>query len=167
MARIRQDDVEATRDRTDIVRLIQQYVSLKKAGRAFSGLCPFHTEKTPSFTVDPAKQVYYCFGCGQGGNVFRFLMDVEHLAFPEAGERLARSRRESLYGANQQAAELYHRFLLDAPEAEPARTYLQSRGFTKEAVQEFGVGYAPGYADFLLRRLARQLSPELLVEAGP
>ena len=185
MARIRQDDVDAVRERTNLVEVVQQYVGLKKAGRAFSGLCPFHTEKTPSFTVDPAKQVYYCFGCGQGGNVFRFLMDVEHLAFPEAverlargagvtlryegvspGERRARSRRESLYGANQQAAELYHRFLLDSPEAEPARTYLQSRGFTKEAVQEFGVGYAPGYADFLLRRLARQLSPELLVEAG-
>jgi DNA primase len=185
MARIRQDDVDAVRERTNLVEVVQQYVGLKKAGRAFSGLCPFHTEKTPSFTVDPAKQVYYCFGCGQGGNVFRFLMDVEHLTFPEAverlargagvtlryegvspGERRARSRRESLFGANQQAAELYHRFLLDAPEAEPARTYLQSRGFTKEAVQEFGVGYAPGYSDFLLRRLARQLSPELLVEAG-
>jgi DNA primase len=185
MARIRQDDVDAVRDRTNLVEVVQQYLGLKKAGRAFSGLCPFHTEKTPSFTVDPGKQVYYCFGCGQGGNVFRFLMDVEHLTFPEAverlargagvnlryegvspGERRARSRRESLFGANQQAAELYHRFLLDAPEAEAARAYLQSRGFSKEAVQEFGVGYAPGHQDFLLRRLARQLSPELLVEAG-
>jgi DNA primase len=185
MARIRQDDVDAVRERTNLVEVVQQYVGLRKAGRALSGLCPFHTEKTPSFTVDPAKQVYYCFGCGQGGNVFRFLMDVEHLTFPEAVERLARgagvtlryegvspgerrtrSRRESLYGANQQAAELYHRFLLEAPEAEAARTYLHSRGFSKEAVQVFGVGYAPGNPDFLLRRLARQLSPELLVEAG-
>jgi DNA primase len=185
MARIRQDDVDAVRERTNLVEVVQQYVGLKKAGRAFSGLCPFHTEKTPSFTVDQAKQVYYCFGCGQGGNVFRFLMDVEHLTFPEAverlaqgagitlryegvspGERRAHSRRESLFGANQQAAELYHRFLLEAPEAEAARKYLNSRGFSKEAVQEFGVGYAPGHSDFLLRRLARQLSPELLVEAG-
>lgn len=185
MARIRQDDVDAVRERTNLVEVVQQYVGLRKAGRAFSGLCPFHTEKTPSFTVDPAKQVYYCFGCGQGGNVFRFLMDVEHLTFPEAVERLARgagvtlryegvspgerrsrSRRESLYGANQQAAELFHHFLLEAKEAEAARAYLQSRGFSKEAVQEFGIGYAPGYPDFLLRRTARQLSPELLVEAG-
>src|SRR5919106_2142171 len=185
MARIRQDDVEQVRERANIVDVVQQYVGLRKAGRSFSGLCPFHAEKTASFTVDPAKQVFYCFGCGKGGNVFHFLMEVEHLTFPEAVERLARgagvtlryeglspgdkrarSRRESLYRANQQAAELYHRFLLEAREAEPARKYLGSRGFSKEAVEEFGVGYAPGFQDFLLRRLARQLSPELLVEAG-
>jgi len=185
MARIRQEDVEQVRERTNIADVVQQYVGLRKAGRALSGLCPFHTEKTPSFTVDPAKQVFYCFGCGKGGNVFHFLMEVEHLTFPEAVDRLARgagvtlryeglspgdrrawSRRESLYRANQQAAELYHRFLLEAREAEPARKYLGSRGFSKEAVQEFGVGYAPGFPDFLLRRLASELSPELLVEAG-
>jgi DNA primase len=185
MARIRQDDVEQVRERSNIVDVVQQYVGLRKAGRAFTGLCPFHTEKTASFTVDPAKQVFYCFGCGKGGNVFHFLIEVEHLTFPEAVERLARgagvtlryeglspgdrrtrSRRDSLYRANQQAAELYHRFLLEAREAEPARKYLGSRGFSKEAVQEFGVGYAPGYTDFLLRRLAPELSPELLVEAG-
>jgi DNA primase len=185
MARIRQDDVEQVRERTNIVDVVQQYVGLKKAGRAFSGLCPFHTEKTPSFTVDPAKQVYYCFGCSQGGNVFHFLMAVEHLTFPEAVERLARgagvtlryegltpgdrrvrSRRDSLHRANQRAAELYHSFLLEAPEAETARKYLQSRGFSKEAVEEFGMGFAPRQPDFLLRRLSRELSPELLVEAG-
>ena len=185
MARIRQDDVEQVRERANIVDVVQQYVGLRKAGRSFSGLCPFHTEKTASFTVDPAKQVFYCFGCGKGGNVFHFLMEVEHLTFPEAVERLARgagvtlryeglspgdkrarSRRESLFRANQQAAELYHRYLLEAREAEAARKYLGSRGFSKEAVQEFGVGYAPGFSDFLLRRLSRELSPELLVEAG-
>ena len=185
MARIRQDDVEQVRERANIVDVVQQYVGLRKAGRSFSGLCPFHTEKTASFTVDPAKQVFYCFGCGKGGNVFHFLMEVEHLTFPEAVERLARgagvtlryeglspgdkrarSRRESLFRANQQAAELYHRYLLEAREAEAARKYLGTRGFSKEAVQEFGVGYAPGFSDFLLRRLSRELSPELLVEAG-
>ena len=185
MARIRQDDVEQVRERANIVDVVQQYVGLRKAGRSFSGLCPFHTEKTASFTVDPAKQVFYCFGCGKGGNVFHFLMEVEHLTFPEAVERLARgagvtlryeglspgdkrarSRRESLFRANQQAAELYHRYLLEDREAEAARKYLGSRGFSKEAVQEFGVGYAPGFSDFLLRRLSRELSPELLVEAG-
>jgi len=162
MARIRQDDVDAVRERTNLVEVVQQYVGLRKAGRAFSGLCPFHTEKTPSFTVDPAKQVYYCFGCGQGGNVFRFLMDVEHLTFPEAverlargagvtlryegvspGERRARSRRESLYRANQQAAELYHRFLLEAREAEPARKYLGSRGFSRRPSRSSGWGSPP------------------------
>jgi DNA primase len=90
VARINQDDVEAVRERTDIVGLIQQYVGLKKSGRAFFGLCPFHTEKTASFTVDPAKQVYYCFGCQAGGNAFHFLMGVESLTFHESVERLAK-----------------------------------------------------------------------------
>jgi DNA primase len=185
MARIRQDDVEATRERTDIVRLIQQYVSLKKQGRAFSGLCPFHTEKTPSFTVDPGKQVFYCFGCGKGGNAFHFLMETENLTFPEAVERLSRdagvtlryegqtdgdrkamSRRQALYKANARAAELYRKMLVDGREADEARAYLNQRGITREAAAEFGLGYAPGYPDFLLRRMAREFSPDLLVEAG-
>ncbi|HWC32165.1 MAG TPA: DNA primase [Actinomycetota bacterium] len=185
MARIRQEDIEAVRERTDIVRLVQQYIALKKAGRAFSGLCPFHPEKTPSFSVDPGKQVYYCFGCGAGGNAFHFLEQVEGVTFPEAVERLAGpagitlryegvspgerrqiSRKQSLYRANQRAADLYRKMLLEGREAEGARKYLASRGITKESVEAFGVGFAPGYPDFLLRRLSRDLSPELLVEAG-
>ncbi|MGH2653331.1 MAG: DNA primase [Actinomycetota bacterium] len=185
MARIRQDDVDAVRERTDIVRLIQQYVALKKAGRAYSGLCPFHTEKTPSFSVDPAKQVYYCFGCGAGGNAFRFVEQVENVPFPEAverlarqagitlryegvspGERRARSRKQALHKANARAGELYHRMLVDGREAEAARAYLASRGISREAVERFSIGYAPGYPDFLLRRMAREHSPEILVEAG-
>jgi DNA primase len=185
MARIRQDDVEAVRERTDIVGLVQQYVGLKKSGRAFSGLCPFHTEKTPSFTVDPAKQVYYCFGCNAGGNAFHFIMGVESLTFPESVERLAKqagitlryegaspgersaaSRRQALFRANARAAELYHRFLMESREAEDARRYLDSRGISKETAVHFTIGYAPKYPDFLLRRLARELSPEILVEAG-
>ena len=185
MARIRQDDVEAVRERTDIVRLVQQHVALTKAGRSFSGLCPFHQETTPSFTVDPGTGVYYCFGCGKGGNAFHFVMEVEQLTFPEAVERLAgpagvtlryegggrddrreRSRREALFRANDRAADLYHRMLLDGREGEEARRYLRSRGLTKETVERFRIGYAPGYADFLLRRLGRELSPEILTEAG-
>ncbi len=185
MARIRQDDVEAVRERTDIVRLVSEYVALKKAGKSMTAVCPFHTEKTPSFTVDAGKQVYYCFGCGVGGNAFHFLMGVEHLTFPEAVERLARragitlryegltaddrkqmSRRQALYRANAHAAELYHRFLLESKEAEAARRYLQARGFSRATVETFGIGFAPGYPDFLLRRTARDVSPELLVEAG-
>src|ERR687892_2197294 len=179
MARIRQDDVEAVRERTDIVDLVSQYVALKKAGRAFSGLCPFHSEKTASFSVDPAKQVYYCFGCGAGGNAFHFLERIESVTFPEAVERLARgtgitlryegvssgerramSRKQALYRANARAAELYHRMLLEGREAEQARAYLQKRGITREAVERFGIGFAPGYPDFLLRRMARDVSPE-------
>jgi DNA primase len=185
VARIRQEDVEAVRERTDLVRLIQQYVALKKAGRQFTGLCPFHTEKTPSFSVDPAKQVFYCHGCGKGGNAYHFIQDIEGLTFPEAVERLAgqagvalryegvspgerrqASRRQALHRANQRAAELYHRMLAEGREAEVARRYLEGRGITSESAAEFAIGFAPGYPDFLLRRLARDLSPELLIEAG-
>jgi DNA primase len=185
VARINQDDVEVVRERTDIVALIQQYVGLKKQGRAFSGLCPFHTEKTPSFAVDPAKQLYHCYGCQAGGNAFNFLMGVESLTFPEAVERLAKqaginlryegrspedrkaaSRRQSLFRANARAADLYHRHLMDHRDAGEARRYLEARGIPKETAVEFGIGYAPGFPDFLLRQLAREFSPEILVEAG-
>ncbi len=185
MARIRQEDVDAVRERTDVVQLVQQYVALKKSGRSFAGLCPFHTEKTPSFTVDPSKGLFYCFGCGKGGNAFHFVMELENLTFPEAVERLARpagvtlryeglgrderramSRRQALYRANDRAAGLYHRMLLEGREAAEARRYLQSRGITREAVERFRLGYAPGYPDFLLRRMSRDFSPEILVEGG-
>ncbi|MGZ4151990.1 MAG: DNA primase [Actinomycetota bacterium] len=184
--RIRQDDIETVRERTDIVKVVSQYLTLKKSGHdSFSGLCPFHTEKTPSFSVSPSKGVYYCFGCGAGGDAIRFLREVEHLDFTEAVERLAKeagvtlryegdsaaerramSRRQSLNRANEQAFELYHRLLLDGREGEDARTYLAERGIERETIEAFGIGYAPRYADFLLRRLARGSSPELLVEAG-
>lgn len=184
MARINQDDVDAVRDRTDIVKLVQQHVALKKAGRSFSGLCPFHQEKTPSFTVDPGKGVYYCFGCGAGGNAYTFVMETEQLTFPEAVERLAgpagvtlryegaredsrtRSRRDALFRANDRAAALYHRTLLEGREGADARRYLEERGISRAAAERFRIGYAPGYPDFLLRRMSKEFSPEILVEAG-
>ena len=186
MARIRQDDVDAVRERTDLVQLVSQYVSLKKAGAdRYAGLCPFHTEKTASFGVSPSKQVFHCFGCGAGGNAFHFVERIENVPFAEAVERLAKqagitlryegvspgerramSRKQTLYRANARAAELYHRMLLEGREGGDARAYLQRRGVTKESVEEFGIGYAPLYPDFLLRRMSRDFSPEILVEAG-
>jgi DNA primase len=185
LARIRQEDVEAVRDRTDIVALVQQYVGLKKSGARWSGLCPFHTEKTPSFSVDPAKGLFYCFGCGKGGNAFHFVQEIEQLSFPEAverlasragitlryenvstGERRAMGRRQAVYRANARAAELYHHMLLSGREGEDARAYLASRGISREAAREFGIGYAPRYPDFLLRRMTKDFSSEVLVEAG-
>ena len=184
--KIRQDDLDAVRERTDIVKLVSGYLTLKKSGHdSFSGLCPFHTEKTPSFSVSPSKGVFYCFGCGAGGDAIKFLREVEHLDFAEAVERLAKeagvtlryegdtpaerraaSRRQALHRANEEAFELYHRMLLEGHEGEEARAYLASRGIDRETWVGFGIGYAPGYPDFLLRRLAKSLSSEILVEAG-
>jgi len=184
--KIRQDDLDAVRERTDIVKLVSGYLTLKKSGHdSFSGLCPFHTEKTPSFSVSPSKGVFYCFGCGAGGDAIKFLREVEHLDFAEAVERLAKevgvtlryegdtpaerraaSRKQALHRANEDAFGLYQRMLLEGREAEEARQYLSSRGFERDAWGEFGIGFAPGYSDFLLRRLSKRLSSEILVEAG-
>jgi len=183
---IRQEDVDAVRERTDIVQVISQHLQLRKAGRdSMVGLCPFHAEKTPSLSVSPSKQVYYCFGCGEGGNVFKFLQKVENLSFVESVERLAgpagvtlryegqspadrrvAGRRQALHRAIADAGGLFHRMLLEGREAAEARAYLETRGISSESVQKFGIGYAPGYSDFLLKRLSRSSSPELLVEAG-
>ena len=184
--RIRDEDVAAVRERTDIVKLVSGYLTLKKAGHdRFVGLCPFHTEKTPSFGVSPSKGLYHCFGCSKGGDAIGFLRDVEHLEFAEAVERLAKdagvtlryegdtpaerrvaSKRQALVRANEAAFELYHRTLLEAKEGEEARAYLETRGIDREVAAEFEIGYAPGHPDFLLRRLVKSLSAELLVEAG-
>lgn len=184
--RIRDEDVEAVKERTDIVKLVSGYLTLKKSGHdSMTGLCPFHTEKTPSFSVSPSKGMYYCFGCGAGGDAIRFLREVEHLEFAEAVERLAKEagvtlryegdspeqrraagKRQSLHRANEEAAGLYHRTLLEAREGEDARRYLAERGIDRDTAAAFEIGYAPGYPDFLLRRLARSLSPEILEEAG-
>ncbi len=184
--RIRQDDIQAVRERTDLVKLVSAFLSLKKAGHdSFVGLCPFHTEKTPSFSVSPAKGVYYCFGCGAGGDAVRFLREVEHLEFSEAVERLARdagvtlryegdtpadrraaSRRQALHRANEEAFELFATMLREGREGEDARRYLASRGIDRDTAERFQIGYAPRYPDFLLRRLARTYPPEILLEAG-
>jgi DNA primase len=184
--RIRQEDVDAVLARTDIVQVISQYLQLKKSGRdSLTGLCPFHAEKTPSLSVSPAKQAFYCFGCGVGGGVVTFLTKIENLSFAEAVEKLAAaagialryegqssagrradSRRQILHKALADAASLYHGVLVDGREGADARRYLTDRGITMESVDRFQIGYAPGYPDFLLKRLARSHAPELLLEAG-
>lgn len=184
--RIRQEDVEAVRERTDIVRLVSQYLTLRKAGGDnMTGLCPFHQEKTPSFSISPAKQVFYCHGCGKGGDAIGFLRELEHLSFTEAVERLAQqagitlryegdspaerraaARRMALIRANEEAARLYAKMLADGREAAEARAYIAGRGISPASVERFGIGYAPAYPDFLLRRLSRELSPEILLESG-
>ncbi len=186
--RIRNEDIDLVRDRSDIVGVVGQYLQLRKAGRdSFVGLCPFHQEKTPSFNVSQNKQVYHCHGCDASGNVFKFIQNIENLSFPEAVERLAQqvgvtlryegltaqdrqaySRKRALHAANEEAAEIYHRYLVESPDAAEARAYLNGRGITEETAKEFKIGLAPKASDFLLRRLTGggKFSPELLIEAG-
>ncbi|HUF89169.1 MAG TPA: DNA primase [Gemmatimonadota bacterium] len=174
--------IEEIRDRTEIVEVIGEVVPLKKRGKNWVGLCPFHPEKTPSFTVTPEKQMYYCFGCQAGGNVFTFLMEHERLEFPDAvrtlGERAGVEvpEREAASGpdphapihfANRLAAEFYQRRLLEAEDAEAARDYLHGRGVGRELWEEFLLGWAPESWDALIEEAARHdVGPEDLLAAG-
>jgi DNA primase len=166
--------INRIRDRADIVEVISAHLSLSKAGQNFKGLCPFHSEKTPSFIVSPARQMFHCFGCGEGGNVFTFLMKIEGSSFPTAvrnlGEKYgirveekpaspaARQRAEQgerLVELNKAAAEFFHKTLLQDPAAEPARVYLKERGVTAETIERFAIGYAPQAWDGVLKALSR------------
>lgn len=167
MGRIPDATIEAIRDRIDVVDLVGRYVSLRKAGRSYKGLCPFHDEKTPSFNVNPDRGIFHCFGCGAGGNVFAFLMRHENLSFPEAARALARecgieipetsggdaSESERLVAANQVAQRLY-RAALAGPEGAAARSYLEKRGLDAAACERFGIGFAPDRWDAVVQALA-------------
>ena len=170
--------------RTDIVDVIGDYVQLKRTGANAKGLCPFHQEKTPSFTVSPAKGLFYCFGCHASGNVFRFLMQHEQMTFPEAVRFLAarygmrlpeasprqRQQQESLsplYALHQAAATFFHECLLRDPAAQPARLACRQRQITQETAARFGLGYAPAAWDTLCQAMHKQgFSQELLVQSG-
>lgn len=177
--------VETIRDRSDLVSVVSEYLTLKKAGQNFTGLCPFHTEKTPSFSVNPSKQFFHCFGCGVGGDVFQFVMKVEGVAFPEALRRLAGkagvalpeagpderespARREAaqIYELNEAAAAYFHRNLIERPEGAFCRDYLKGRGITAETIKAFSVGFALPRRDDLLKQLGKQFSRSLLEKAG-
>jgi DNA primase len=173
--------VDEIRDRTDIVQVIGSLLDLRKSGRNFKTLCPFHSEKTPSFMVSPDKQIYHCFGCGKGGNVFHFLMEYEGVGFVEAVSRLGRdlgidvdrysspgSERGKLdpyYRAMEFTAGFYQRMLFNGAGSEAARRYLERRGFSLDLVREFGLGYAPSAWDGLYRAaLEEGISKEVLLE---
>ncbi len=182
--RIKDEDLDAVRQRADLVDLLADYMQLKKAGKVFKGLCPFHDEKTPSFTVDPVKQLYHCFGCGEGGDVFTFLSKREGLDFTEAVERLAlrygltlhyergpapkerEGKKERLYRANEFAFEFF-RQALESQAGAGARRYIESRGFGAETVNTFGVGYSPSRPDALYRALIQKgFTARETVESG-
>lgn len=155
------DKIEQVRDRTDIVELVSQYVDLKTSGRNRLGLCPFHAEKSPSFSVNAERQFYHCFGCGAGGDAFSFLMHTEGLSFPDAVRRLAEragidleerpltpperaqiEERERLYRINGLAADYFHANLMEHPQAVIARDYMKKRGYGQKAAGEYRIGYA-------------------------
>src|SRR3989449_9822234 len=177
---------EKVKQQADIVRVIGEYVQLKRAGQNFRGLCPFHAEKTPSFNVHPTKQIYHCFGCGQGGDVFKFVMEMEKCAFPEAirvvaekcgiaiprpKERSPEERRENqqravLVEIHREAQTFFVKQLEGTLEGKAARAYLEDRGLDKDTVERFGIGYAPSGGDLLLRHLRGKYPEKTLVESG-
>ncbi|MCX5837011.1 MAG: DNA primase [Deltaproteobacteria bacterium] len=182
---IPEDKIEEVRRRADIASTIGEYVTLKKAGKNFLGLCPFHREKTPSFTVSPDKQMFYCFGCSEGGNIFSFLMKLNHLTFPEAVRHLAgkvgvvipeRSMSpeekdrytlgEQIRRINGLAAEYFVR-ALQSPAGEGAREYLRKRGIEADAIRTFRIGLAPEGRRRLLDFLDKKgIPPKLVEQAG-
>ena len=179
------DIVEEVRSRNDIVDVISSYVKLQRKGSSYFGLCPFHNEKSPSFSVSPTKQMYYCFGCGAGGNVFTFVMEYENYTFPEALKMLAvragislpeqeyseeakkqRDKKTAVLELNKTAAKYFY-CMLRSPQGARAMQYLKDRGLSDDTIKRFGLGYAGSYSDALYRYLKKQgTSDQLLKESG-
>src|SRR6516165_2700267 len=177
---------ERVKQQADIVRVIGEYVRLKKSGQNFTGLCPFHGEKTPSFAVHPVKQIFHCFGCGKGGDVFTFVMEMEKCQFPEAvrivaekcgiaiprpkertpEERKENQQRAALIEMHKEAQSFFVRQLETTAEGKAARAYLEDRGLDEQTIAQFGIGYAPSGGDILLRLLKPKYAEKLLAESG-
>ncbi|AIS62687.1 DNA primase [Listeria ivanovii] len=168
MARIPEEVIDQVRNQADIVDIIGNYVQLKKQGRNYAGLCPFHGEKTPSFSVSPEKQIFHCFGCGKGGNVFSFLMEHDGLTFVEAVKKVAdmshldvaielpeerdtahlpkeTSETAKMVEMHQLTAKLYHYILMETEEGTAALTYLKERGMSEQMMANFQIGFAPNH----------------------
>lgn len=179
------DVIEEVRTKNDIVDVVSQYVKLTRKGSSYFGLCPFHNEKTPSFSVTPAKQMYYCFGCGAGGNVFNFVMEYENYTFGEALSYLAQragvelpkieysreakekaERKALLLEINKKAAQYFY-YQLRREGGKSAYQYLTGRGLSEETIKKFGLGYSDKYSDDLYKYMkAKGYSDELLRESG-
>src|SRR5260221_3250596 len=177
---------EKVKQQADIVRVIGEYVQLKKAGQNFRGLCPFHSEKTPSFNVHPTRQIYHCFGCGKGGDVLKFVMEMEKCAFPEAirivaekcgipvprqkerspEERKENQQRSVFVEMHREAQTFFVKQIEGTLEGKAALAYLEDRGLDKDAISRFGIGYAQSGGDLLLRFLKSKYPEKLLAESG-
>src|SRR5947207_7059806 len=177
---------DRVKQQADIVRVVGEYVRLKKSGQNFTGLCPFHAEKSPSFAVHPMKQIYHCFGCGVGGDVFKFVMEMEKCEFPEAirivaekcgiavprqkerspEERKENQQRALLVEMHREAQTFFVKQLEGTLEGKAARAYLEDRGLDKDAIARFGIGYTPSGGDALLRQLKSKLDEKFGAESG-
>ena len=181
---IPEEIIDEIRQRTDLVTLVGEYIKLERRGKNMVGLCPFHSEKTPSFTVSPEKQLYHCFGCGASGNVFSLIMQLENMAFPEAARFLARragvripeprkaapgeeSLKEKIYRLNLLAARFYAYCLTKSKAGKKALDYLQKRGINSSTIEVFMLGYAPAdWTGFFNFARKKGVTPELMVKAG-
>lgn len=177
------DDIDRVRQATDLVELFAAVTKVKRSGRSYMAICPFHQEKSPSMSIDPAKGVYHCFGCQKSGDVYTFVQETQGLDFNEAVEELARragihiesdpgadrqrGRRAALHEAVRRAIEVYHQRLKTAPDAGPARKYLRGRGYDADVVEEYKLGWAPEAWDTLVKELrAAGIPDRVMVEAG-
>jgi len=183
---IPEDKVLEIKNAADIVEVVSDSVLLKKTGKNYVGLCPFHSEKTPSFTVSPQKQIFYCFGCAAGGNVFSFIMKRDGISFPEAAQILSkqcginipvktmpkeqemlRSERENLVTVNRQAMGFFYNNLLGAPSGKQALLYLKKRGISQETIEIFRIGYAPeGWNNINNFFKKKKISLDIVEKAG-
>jgi len=173
-----EEKISEIRDRASILEVVSDYVSLKKTGRNHKGLCPFHSEKTPSFMVNEEKQIFHCFGCGEGGDVFAFLMKTGHFSFPEAAEELSKrygikllrrelsplqkkemAKREVLFRINQLASDYFHDLLTQKREGEVGRKYLSQRSVSEQMINEHRLGYSPERWDGLVQHLIEKKVP--------
>jgi DNA primase len=177
------EDIDRVRERTDLAELAAEVTKVKRSGRTIMAVCPFHQEKTPSLSIDPARGLYHCFGCGKGGDVFMWVQETQGLDFVGALELLARragviltedpaaerrrGKREELISATAAAAEFFHERLKTGSDAAAARAYLRNRGYEADIVQQFQLGYSPDSWDELVRHLsARKVSEATMVTAG-
>jgi DNA primase len=184
--RIAPSSIQEVNDRLDAIAVVGEYVRLEKRGGRYWGCCPFHQEKTPSFTVDPDRKMYYCFGCQQGGNIIKFVMEMDKAAFPEAVELLAKkagvelvyeggndyegkkdTHKDDLYVLYDRLAGSFHYLLMEKSEYGHAKRYILERGISEEMLARFRLGYAPGDRSWLFRFLSKKsYSPELLALSG-
>jgi DNA primase len=185
--RIAEEKIDQIRMSVDIVDIIGEHVQLKKQGRNYFGLCPFHGENSPSFSVSPDKQIFHCFGCGAGGNVFSFLMDLEGLTFVESAVKLAEKANielsidtasitqdskvsddvQQMLDAHDLLRKFYHHLLVNTKEGQNALEYLLNRGFTLESIKKFQIGYSLNSWDFVTKfLLKRNFTPQILEKSG-